>query len=300
MILLLLLAAMSTGCNGVRPGPGEEAVLVMKPWIFGHGGIDETPIKTGLAWVAPSTSEVIVNMQPMQFEEKYYDLMSRDGVPLSFDTFTRVQVLDSVKLIRDWGENWYANNIQAEYGNRVRQAVKKHGLNETAIETSAIEEIDDEVTNGPFVYESITDKDGKVSIVKTAKRADAGMVGYLATLGIPVKLLKVNVGRANPPDSVKNQRIETAAEQQRALTQGQRKLAEDARKAAENSRAQADQEYQKTMKMDTHQFIALEQIRVMHEVCNKQDAHCNFVVGQVGATVAVPLGTTTTAPVNAN
>ena len=198
LALVLLIAAMSASCNGVRPGPGEEAVLVMKPWFFGRGGVYETPVKTGLAWVAPSTDDIIVNMQPLQFEEKYCDLMSRDSVPLCFDTFTRMQVTDSVKLIRVFGKNWYVNNVQAEYSNRVRQAVKKHGLNETAIETSAIEEIDDEVTNGPFVYVNKIDKDGKISIVKTEKRADAGMHGaephsrkihlHLVRLDEPVQL----------------------------------------------------------------------------------------------------------------
>jgi hypothetical protein len=43
----------------------------------------------------------------------------------------------------------------------------------------------------------------------------------------------MTVGRANPPDSVKNQRIEAAAQQQRIQTETQRKLAEDSRLQAE-------------------------------------------------------------------
>ena len=45
------------------------------------------------------------------------------------------------------------------------------------------------------------------------------------------------MGRANPPDSIKNQRIETAAQEQRANAEKQRKLAEDQRKEAEQARA---------------------------------------------------------------
>ena len=30
------------------PDPGQEAVLVRKPWLFGHGGVEGTPVKTGL------------------------------------------------------------------------------------------------------------------------------------------------------------------------------------------------------------------------------------------------------------
>ena len=64
----------------------------------------------------------------------------------------RLQVTDSVTLIRDFGPKWYENNILAEFQNRVRQAVRKHGMNETAISTKAIEEIDDEITKSMETY----------------------------------------------------------------------------------------------------------------------------------------------------
>jgi len=43
----------------------------------------------------------------------------------------------------------------------------------------------------------------------------------------------MTVGRANPPDAIKNQRIETATQEQRIQTEQQTKLAEVQRKSAE-------------------------------------------------------------------
>jgi len=49
--IMALLMVVTMGCGTVKPNAGEEAVLVMQPWLFGHGGVDPTPVKTGLVWV---------------------------------------------------------------------------------------------------------------------------------------------------------------------------------------------------------------------------------------------------------
>jgi regulator of protease activity HflC (stomatin/prohibitin superfamily) len=100
--------------------------------------------------------------------------------------------------------------VQAEFANRVRQTVRKHGMNETAIQNTAVDAIDTEVSKA--------------------------MADYIAQAKLPLRLVDVTVGRANPPDSIKSQRIETAAQEQRANTEKQRKLAEDQRKEAEQAR----------------------------------------------------------------
>ncbi len=92
-----------------------------------------------------------------------------------------------------------------------------------------------------------------------------------------MELLTLTVGKANPPDAIKSQRIETAAQQQRIITEQQKKLAEDQRKASELSRAQADMAYRREMSMSTEQFIALENIKMLGEVCSKSD--CTFING---------------------
>jgi len=260
-----------SACTAAAPDPGQEAVLVRKPWVFGHGGVETTPVKTGRSWVALTTQVWYVNTVPMLFTEHFDDLMSLDGVPLDFDASLRVQVTDSVALVDKFGvfpdQNgaplWYRANVVQPFRNLVRQEVRKHGMNETAISTEAIDKIDAEI------HDSVE--------------------AYIANKSLPAKLLTLTVGKANPPDSVKNQRIETAAQQQRIQTEQQKKLAEDQRKLAEESRAAADNAYREAMHLSPEQFIQLEMIKMQGHVCGIDGkANCTFI--QNGAQPVYNLG----------
>ncbi len=66
----------------------------------------------------------------------------------------------------------------------MRDAVKKRDMNEMAITASASDAVDSEVT--AKLRELITES------------------------GVPVECRDVSLGRANPPDAIKNQRIATA------------------------------------------------------------------------------------------
>jgi hypothetical protein len=250
--VLLMVSLLIGGCGWAAPGAGTEAVLIMKPWFFGHGGVDATAIKTGRTVVAVTTDVVMVDMRPTQYSLDFDDFMSNDGVPLDFHAVLRLQVTDSVKLIQQFGENWYNVNVAAEFSNRVRQAVRKHGMNETAIDTKAIDAIDAEVT--------------------------LAMQQYFVDSSMPIKMVQMTVGKANPPDAIKNQRIETATQQQRQMTEQQRKLAEDQRKAAEVSRAVADNAYRNEMQLSPAQFLQLETIKMQWDVCASKST-CNLIIG---------------------
>lgn len=251
-VLITCLAATAlAGCGSVKVDAGQEAVLIKQPLIFGSGGVDEEPIKTGRAFVALTTKAVIVDVRPIQASVQFNDLMSKEGIPLDFDTAIRFQVTDSVKLIRQFGPNWYANNLEAEFRNRVRQAVRKHGMNETAINTTAIEAIDNEVTQQ--------------------------LQGYIQRSGLPIRLLQITVGRANPPDSIKDQRVKTAEQQQRLQTEQQRQAAEEARLGAEQARAEADNAYRAQMQLSPEQFVDLQRINMLERVC--QGGKCTFIEG---------------------
>lgn len=258
LVAILALASLVTlatlGCNTVSPNVGFEAVLIEKPMIFGHGGVNSTPVKTGLTFRAPTTSAVFVNMQPIAVTEDLKDLMSSDGVPLEFDPQLIVQVDDSVKLIQNFGEGWYPNNIQRQFQNFVRQSAKKYDSNETAIKSSAIEVIEQEVTKN--------------------------LEDYIVSTKIPVHVVRVTIGKANPPDLIKHQRVETAAQEQRINTEAQRKLAEDSRKAAELSRAEADNAYRNQMSLSPDQFLQLESIKMKAVACANANSRCIFNDGR--------------------
>src|SRR5262249_7595282 len=105
-----------------------------------------------------------------------------------------------------------------------------------------------------------------------------------ARTGVPVKLVDFTLGKANPPDSVLNQRVETAKEQQRQITEQQTQLAEQARKGAEAARAEADNAYRQSIGLSPEQFIQLQQIQMQRDVCAQN--HCTFVSGNAQALVS--------------
>ena len=105
------------------------------------------------------------------------------------------------------------------------------------------------------------------------------MIEFLKNKSLPVELVTMTVGKANPPDSVKTQRIETATQEQRIQTEQQRKLAEDQRKMAEQSRAAADNAYREAMGLSPEQFLALERIKMEMEVCGEHGkGGCTFIM----------------------
>ena len=250
---------LAAGCSTVRPDAGHEAVIVRKPMIFGSGGVDPTPVKTGLKYIAWTSSGVDVNMQPVRVDAEFTDLMTLDGVPIDFHAVITYQVTDSVRLVRDFGADVgdrgmpgvWTRNLDQPFRTATRDAVKKHGMNEMAIQATAAEQVDTEVTQH------------LLAIVKET--------------GVPIRVLDVSLGRANPPDAILHQRVETAAQEQRINTEKQRKLAEDQRKLAEESRAAADQAYNQKMGLNTEQYVSLRAIDMQREVCAK--GGCTFLFG---------------------
>jgi hypothetical protein len=90
---------------------------------------------------------------------------------------------------------------------------------------------------------------------------------------LPVQLITLTIGRAIPPDAVKNQRIETATQEQRIQTEQQKKLAEDARAQPEQSRAKADNAYREAMQLSPEQFIQLESVKMMERACSNGNCY---------------------------
>jgi len=255
----ILSAVVVSACSTVQPDAGHEAVLVRKPLIFGSGGVDSTPVKTGLKYVAFTTAGIDVNMQPRRIDAEFTDLMTSDGVPIDFHAVITLQVIDSVKLVRDFGADmggstapgFWTRNLDQPFRTAVRDAVKKHGMNEMAIQATAADEVDRVVTEH--------------------------LLAIIKETGVPVKILDVSLGRANPPDAILHQRVETAAQEQRINTEKQKKLAEDQRKLAEESRAAADQAYNQKMGLNTEQYVALQAIQMQRDVCGK--GTCTFIYG---------------------
>lgn len=254
--LLVLILGVASGCSSVKPDAGFEGVLVRKPVLFGKGGVDDTPVKVGLKYVAISTSSILVDMRPRQQEITFDDLFTLDGVPLDFHAAVQYRITDSVKLVKEFGADdgpngmgFWHRTLEQRFRQLVRDAVKKHGLNEMAINVSAADAVDAEIT--------------------------ARFTGEIKEKGVPIQLLGVTLGRASPPDAIKHQRIATAEQEQRQKTEQQAKLAEDQRRAHEESRALADNAYRESMKLNVDQYIQLMQIEMLKQTCT--GGKCTFI-----------------------
>lgn len=260
---------LSVGCSSVAPDAGQEAVLIRKPLFFGHGGIDASPIKTGRSFVALTTDARYVDIKPQRVDMAFDDLMTSSGVPIDFHAVFSYQVVDSVKLVELFGADyvdngagtipgWFVRNLDQPFRTAVRDAVKKRDMQAMAITASAAEEVDVEVTDH--------------------------LQRLITATGVPVKLIDLSLGRANPPDAIKTQRIDTATQEQRIITEQQRKLAEDQRKLAEESRASADAAYNLRMNaaggasLPPELSLRLKEIEMKREVCAR--SNCTFWFGE--------------------
>ncbi|TLZ14719.1 MAG: SPFH domain-containing protein [Gammaproteobacteria bacterium] len=220
MKYLMMLSALGlVGCSVYSPDAGHEVVLIEKPWIFGHGGVDSDPVKPGRTFAAITTEGVDVYMQPQKFDTEMHDTMTSDGVPISFHAIVVLQVTDSV------------------------------GMNETAISTTALDAVDAEIRDA--------------------------LKAFIKEKGLPIQLVTMTEGRANPPDAIKNQRIETATQEQRIQTEQQTKLAEVQRKSAEEARAAADNAYRQAIGLSPEQYVQLKRIEMENRVC--ADGKCTFI-----------------------
>ena len=248
-------------CINVAPGAGEEAVLIHKPYIFGHGGIDEKPVETGRQYEWISTSYVIVSMLPQKFDEKLDDAASNDNTLLDFNTQIQLQVKDnkSPVLIKNYGSNWYVNVIQEVYRNTVRNYISKFGPFDLMSNREVLDSINFAVKNDMERYiEELSAKSGE----------------------LPIDVVNVVVGRAIPNEKQKAEMDNTAAATQAKRTEESRYEMLKAKEAAERQRAIADKAYQEEMGLSADQFIQLKAWEVIEK---KEGANIDVLVGANGA-----------------
>jgi hypothetical protein len=241
-----VLMCSVTSCVNVAPDAGEEAVLIHKPYLFGHGGVDEKPVETGRKYVWFSTDYVRVSMLPQKFDEKLDDATSNDNTLLDFNTQIQLQVNDnkSPVLINNYGPNWYVNVIQEVYRNTVRNYISKFGPFDLMSNREVLDSINFAVKNDMEEYiAELSDKSGE----------------------LPVTVVNVVVGRAIPNEKQKAEMDNTAAATQAKRTEESRLEMLKAKEAAERQRAIADKAYQEELGLTTDQFIQLRAWEIIKE-----------------------------------
>lgn len=250
--------ALLSACTVVSVDPGQEAVLTAKPLLFGHGGVFDTPVKPGMEYAAFSTSYITVSMVPQTIHVSFDDYSSKDNILLDFETAVQLQVINSVELVKHFGNDWFKNNIQSQYASMVRESVKGQTMTDMMSNQTTATTMDQQLT------EQLTK--------------------FVADNHIPVRVLNVSLGRAKPNPVVLNQMNETAGQQQRLKTLIASNAAEIQRAISEQSRAKADDAYRINMGYSVAQYAAMQIANINAEAC-KEAKSC--VVAPSGTSVLV-------------
>lgn len=255
-ILFLFVASLAiVSCHSVSPDADEEAVLIKKPWFFGHGGVEDEPVQTGLTWCWLSTHSETFKIIPVRYDIAFDDIMSNDNTPLDYSTYLTLQIEQgkSPVLMRNYGVRWFQNNVEAVYRNFVREEISKYS---------------------PFDLMSNREVCTKIDTDIKAK-IDRYFAKLSAKKEFPVKCTQVITGRAKPNEKQLAEMNNTAAAIQAKQTQERKAEMEAAREKAEKQRASADKAYMSELNLSASQFI---QLRAWEVIEKKQGANIDVLV----------------------
>ena len=251
----LALSFSLTGCIYATIDAGHEGVLVEKPLLFGHGGVDPIPIGTGRQMVAVTTEVIDVDIRPIQYSE-HFDIISAENAPVSFDAFFIANVMAgrSPDLVARFGPHWYVNNVKEAFRTIVREEVQKYPLFE--------------LTTKPAIrtlLQNAIDKEVRMNIIEKHK--------------MPLVLNRVVVGSILPPKGVLEQTAETIKQEQRRITMIEFQKAEEAREKAEKQRGIADRAYREQLGLTAPEFVDLRRIEVQKEIVQHSPAALTVIMG---------------------
>jgi regulator of protease activity HflC (stomatin/prohibitin superfamily) len=254
LLFVLVASVFMSSCTVVSVDPGEEAVLVEKPWLFGEGGVSKEVIGTGRQYVAISTDYKVFKIVPITYTEEFKDMIPSDNTPVSFNAYIKLQIRsgNSPTIYSKFGDDWYNNSVKEAFRTMVRIKASQYRMFELAS--------DRKVSDSIQIYLS------------------KELTTYIDKIGIPVNVLQVVIGAITPPDQVLTETKNTAAQNQSILTQQARASAELARKQAEINKAIADRAYQEEMRMDIKDYLTLRSLEIQKEKVELIKDHPNVTV----------------------
>jgi regulator of protease activity HflC (stomatin/prohibitin superfamily) len=262
VVIVALILTMAVCRTTVEPG--HEKVFNAKPIIFlWMGGVRSSPLHEGSSFIAPTTSAIEVDMLPRTFDEEFKDIMPRDNNPVDYHAAVRLRITDSVAMVKNFGADWYKNNVQRPFQTMNRQELRQHSMPELALDQAVVSAVEKSLKTQLIAY------------ISAMPRRD-GTKG-----GLPVEVQDVTLGRISPHPEIIAAYNETGVQQQRSKTEHQRALAEDARKESETKRALADKAYQNAMGLTSAQYIQLQQIKM----CGEKGGACTVILNGSGTPV---------------
>lgn len=238
---LTALTLLTSSCYRVKSDAGVESVLVYKPFIFGHGGVDDTPISTGATWCVFTTDHKEFPITPITITEDFENMIPSDNTPVSFSVYLKCQIRkgQTPHLYKNFGADWYTNNLQASFRTMVRDKASAFKMFDLASKREISSQLEKDIFRDILTYSK--------------------------KINLPVDIMQVSIGAVTPPEQVLTETKNTAAQNQSILTQKARADAELSRKQAEINKAIADMAYQTQMKMTISEYLHLRQLEIEKE-----------------------------------
>jgi regulator of protease activity HflC (stomatin/prohibitin superfamily) len=241
LVAILFAIVSLTSCYRVSPNAGVESVLVYKPYFFGHGGVENTPVTTGSEWVAITTDHKEFVTTPQTITEDFVNMIPSDNTPVSFSAYLKCQIKvgQTPILYQKFGEDWYKHSLQATFRTLVRDRASAFKMFDLASKREISAQLEKDI------FKEI--------------------VVYAKGINLPVDLLQVSIGAITPPEQVLTETKLTAAQNQSILTQNARANAELSRKQAEINKAIADKAYKEQMGMTVAEYLNLRHLEIEKE-----------------------------------
>ena len=259
-----LVSLVLWGCSLPAIDAGHEGVLVAKPFVFGHGGVDPVPVSTGRVSVAPTTDLIQVDIRPTQYAERF-GILSSENVSLAFDAFLIARVIPgrSPELVSRFGPRWYANNVKEAFRTFVREAVQRYPLFTLTTDPGTREKLQQAVAD-----------DVQRSIIEQQD--------------LPIELVRVVMGTIMPSPSALSQSTETIVQEQRLLTMQEFQKAEEARAKAERQRGLADRAYRENVGLTATEFIDLRCVEVQKDMLEHSPKRLTIILELEQTGIHVP------------
>lgn len=245
LLCVMMSATLAmTGCTIVSPDPGQAAVLIDKPIIFGDGGVRIDDVRpAGLSYTWWTTEKTYVDITPQTTQVAFDDFSSQDNILLDFQTQIQYKITQPGILLAKFGPDWFKNNVASQYSSIVRDQVKRYAMSQMMSDPDTAKKIDDSITQS--VRELIKDQ------------------------SLPIEVINITLGRARPNPNVLEQMNLTAAQQQRVKTLTEATRAEEQRKAEQVARAEADNAYRQYMNWTPEQYLQSQLADKTIEACAK-------------------------------
>lgn len=264
--LAILSTLAVTGCSEVVD-PGHVGVVVKNPYTFGSSGVMPDAVVEGRHFVAPTTTIIPYNTQPIQKDETFNDMVTSTRTPVDFKAIIRYEIIPEKAPIlhSKFGVDFYRVNIQRDFQNKLRDFAQRHTIQELTTDPDVSNKGEETVFNA------------MKSLIKERE--------------IPIRVLAVTIGAIAPPEEVLIETARTEAQNQRSLTEDARANAELNRLQAEKNKALADKAYMKEMNMSPSEYLQSRQIEINKEmidvVKNKPNVNILFTMGS-SPNVTVP------------